>query len=201
MKTFLIILSVVVIIGIIWYVNRPKPDASVPTAVVSDVSTTDTSDTKSAEPATLLSNTKSVDNTNVKIAFKGFGPDKVHNGTFEKISSKLKLNNMNGMEGLVTVDMTSLIADNTEKLTPHLKSADFFDVVKYPTAEFALENIVEGKVLGTLLLHGVRKDISFPVVKTDAEYKATFNIDMKEFGIIQKFANEIVEVTVTVPLK
>jgi polyisoprenoid-binding protein YceI len=61
--------------------------------------------------------------------------------------------------------------------------------------------VAGGKATGKLTAHGVTKDVSFPITKTDTEYKATFNIDMKAFGIVQAFANEVVEVTVTVPLK
>ena len=88
MKTISIILGVVIIGAGVWYATKPEPDASVPTAVVSDVSTTTAKpDTKPVDTKATASTTpKSVDNANVKIAFKGFGPDKVHNGTFGKIA-------------------------------------------------------------------------------------------------------------------
>jgi polyisoprenoid-binding protein YceI len=206
MKTIWIILGVVIIGGGIWYVSKPKPDASVPTAVVSDVSTTtDTSTTKPTENTTQATGVKQIDNANVKISFKGFGPDKVHNGTFGKVNSKLAFNATGDLSGEVVVDMTTLVADNTDKLTPHLKSADFFDVVKYPTATFKVTSFKDSKVSGVMTIHGVSKTVSFSDVIIEqirpAQYKAKFNIDMKEFGIVQKFANEVVEVTVTVPLK
>jgi polyisoprenoid-binding protein YceI len=214
MKTILIIMGVAIIGVGVWYVTRPKPDASVPTAVVSDVSTTTAKpDTKPAENTTQAVGAKQVDNANVKIAFKGFGPDKVHNGSFDKITSKLALNATGDLSGEVVVDMSSLTTDNSEKLTPHLKSADFFDVVKYPTATFKLNNVTGadaqgGIAYGTFTIKGVSKDVTFPFNVTKSSdgnsiggYKATFNINMKGFGIDQKFANEVVEVTVTVPLK
>lgn len=201
MKTISIILGVVIIGAGVWYVTKPKPDATVPTAVVSDASsTTNTSDTKPAENTTPATSVKSLDNANVKVTFKGFGPDKVHNGGFDKITSKLDFVGAD-LAGEVVVDMSSLTSDNSEKLTPHLKSADFFDVAKYPTSTFKLFSVAGGKATGKLTAHGVTKDVSFPITKTDTEYKATFNIDMKAFGIVQAFANEVVEVTVTVPLK
>jgi hypothetical protein len=39
------------------------------------------------------------------------------------------------------------------------------------------------------------------VKSSDTQLSSTFNIDMKEFGINQTFANEVVELTVTAPLK
>jgi len=142
---------------------------------------------------------KTVDNANVKIGFKGFGPGKEHTGSFGKIDSKLVVDGAS-IKGTVVADLNSISTD-TEKVTTHLKTADFFDAAKYPTATFNLTSVADGKAMGKLTVHGVTKDISFPVVASATEVKATFNIDMKEFGINQKFANEVIELTVTVPLK
>ena len=200
MKKTFIILGLIIVAIIIWMATKPKPDATVPEAVVSDSSTTIETTTTKSEDTKQATGAKQVDNANVKVSFKGFGPDKVHNGTFGKVTSKLDFVGTD-LAGEVVVDMTSLVADDTEKLTPHLKSDAFFDVAKYPTATFKLFSVAGGKAVGKLTTHGVTKDVSFPIVKTDMEYKASFNIDMKAFGIVQAFANEVVEVTVTVPLK
>lgn len=205
-KTFLV-LGLIIIAIIIWMATKPKPDANVPTATVSDVTTTaDTSNTKpneTTQTATPATGAKQIDNANVKITFRGFGPDKIHNGSFGKIDSKLVANGDN-ITGEIIVDMNSLLADNVEKLTPHLKSADFFDVAKYPTATFKISSFKNGKISGVMTIHGVSKNVTVDVLSLETNpirYSSTFNIDMKEFGINQKFANEVVEVTVIVPLK
>ena len=70
----------------------------------------------------------------------------------------------------VTVDVGS-IATTNPKLDEHLKSPDFFDVAKFPTASFKAGAITvtgpaAGTIAGQLTLHGVTK----PVV-----LKASFN--------------------------
>jgi polyisoprenoid-binding protein YceI len=213
MKTILIILGVMVVGGVGWYAIQTKPDASVPEAIVSDVNSLTEESKVNVDDKVQVESQKEIDNTKVKISFKGFGPGKVHDGSFSKIDSKLVFEGA-GLKGEVVVDMSSLTTDNQEKLTPHLKSKDFFDVTKYPTAKFTVtEDLTSSTcsgdnvrckapyMYGTFTIHGVTKLVSFPVVKTDTEYKATFNIDMKEFGINQTFANEIIELNVVVPFK
>ena len=93
----------------------------------------------------------------------------------------------------ITIDMNSVTADDP-KLTEHLKTADFFDVAKYPQATFESTEIKAGgdkgathTVTGNLQMHGVTKSITFPativvspgVVTLDS----TFSINRKDFGI------------------
>lgn len=203
MKSVLIFLVVLVLGGVIWYSIQTKPDASVPEAVVSDVNTTTEDKNLVADESTnkLATSSKEVDNVNVKITFKGFGPGKVHDGSFSKIDSKLSFDAAGSLKGEVVVDMSSLSTDNEEKLTPHLKSKDFFDVAKYPSATFKVVSLKDGKLSGLMTAHGISKNVSFDVASSDKELSSKFNIDMKEFGINQKFANEVIELTVIVPLK
>lgn len=80
-------------------------------------------------------------------------------------------------------------------LDNHLKTADFFDAAKYPTATFKSTKVeVTGaktaKVTGDLTLHGVTKPVTLDVTLnkiTDDKKKAGFNakgtIKRSEFGI------------------
>ena len=80
------------------------------------------------------------------------------------------------------------------KLTDHLKTADFFDVAKYPQATFVSTEIKPGgekgashTITGNLNLHGATKSITFPAtiaVSPDAiNVDSTFSINRKDFGI------------------
>jgi polyisoprenoid-binding protein YceI len=72
-----------------------------------------------------------------------------------------------------------------------LKSPDFFDVARVPTATFRSTEIrAEGEghtITGDLTLHGVTKRISFPatLAVTDAQISANaeFSINRQDFGI------------------
>jgi polyisoprenoid-binding protein YceI len=89
-----------------------------------------------------------------------------------------------------------VVADDAE-LTNHLKTADFFDVAKYPKATFVSTKIEPDntgaagqafKVLGNLELHGVKKSIAFPatikVTPESASVEAEFAINRKDFAIV-----------------
>jgi len=80
-------------------------------------------------------------------------------------------------------------------LDDHLKTADFFDVAKYPTATFKSTKVeVTGadtaKVTGDLTLHGVTKPVTLDVKlnkqsddKKKAGFSATTSIKRSDFGI------------------
>lgn len=102
----------------------------------------------------------------------------------------------------VTIKVANIVT-GIPKFDAHLKSADFFDVSKYPIATFKSTKIaVTGKdtaeVTGNLTLHGVTKSVTLnvklnkldasPVTqKMTAGFSATATIKRSDFGI-DKFA-------------
>ncbi len=129
-----------------------------------------------------------------KIEFVGSKVTGSHNGSFEKFSGEiLYLGAPEKSRVRLTIDLTSVKTD-TDKLTEHLKTADFFDVAKYPQTTFESTEIKPGgdkgathTITGNLQLHGVTKSISFPAtigVTPDAiKVDSTFSINRKDFGI------------------
>jgi polyisoprenoid-binding protein YceI len=98
-----------------------------------------------------------------------------------------------------TIDAAS-INTNVERRDNHLRSADFFDVEKYPkiTFESTGTNDIDssghkGKMNGTLTIHGVSRpvvlDVSFlgkgkdPGGHERAGFHATTTINRKDFGL------------------
>ncbi len=91
----------------------------------------------------------------------------------------------------VVIDTTSIWSDN-ERLTGHLKSADFFDVENHPQATFESTAIAANDdgtytLTGNLDLHGVTKQISFPatIQVDDQGFSATaeFSLNRMDFDI------------------
>lgn len=97
----------------------------------------------------------------------------------------------------VTIDTTSLDSNHAER-DKHLKSPDFLDVKKYPTATFkstGFKSTGEGKgdITGDFTLHGVTKSITFPVVRIGegndpwGGYRAGFSgstvLKLSDYGI------------------
>jgi polyisoprenoid-binding protein YceI len=129
----------------------------------------------------------------------GFVGSKVtgkHEGKFEKITGSITLASGKAEGGRITVEAdTASVKSDQEKLDGHLKSADFFDVEKFPKATFTSSQIKAGgdsgathTVTGELNLHGVKKTISFPATITvnadAASGSAEFVINRKDFGIV-----------------
>ncbi len=115
-----------------------------------------------------------------------------HKGGFKKFEGKLTEKGGEVEKIEFTVDTTSVWSD-TEKLTGHLKSDDFFHVEKYPEAKFTSKEIAEkesktkeGKtfshqVTGDFTIRGVTKELTFPATieagedKVEASTEFTFN--------------------------
>lgn len=148
---------------------------------------------------------------NTKIQFvgthSGDKPDP-RTGTFEKFSGEAKVDAGKLSSVSVDIDTTSL-KTNIDKLTTHLKSADFFNVNEYPTAKFVSTKIEAGaggeaKVTGKLTLLGETKEISFPakvaISGSDLSLKADFTIDRTQFGMTygQGQVENKVQLTITV---
>jgi polyisoprenoid-binding protein YceI len=107
----------------------------------------------------------------------------------EKDSTKSKVD--------VTVDITSIDTQN-EKRDAHLKSPDFFDAAKYPTARFVSKKVTalkDGKftVIGNLTMHGITKPVTLDAVLDGkakdpwggerAAFSATATINRQDYGI------------------
>ena len=150
----------------------------------------DASAPKDASATTAASKTFVV-RSESKIGFVGSKVTGSHNGGFTNFAGTVSV-----ADGKVVTTTEIKIAmastwSDAEKLTGHLKSADFFDAEKFPTTTFtvtAIEPASDGqKVTGNLALHGVTNSISFPakieVADASLTVKAEFAINRKDFGI------------------
>lgn len=128
-------------------------------------------------------------------------------GEFTYDSAKPEKSSVN-----VSLDVASLETDHAER-NKHLRSSDFLDVEKYPSASFAStsftstgENTYELK--GKLTLFKTAKDITVNVVKVGegadpwGGYRVGFegkvNISPKDFGVDMSPMVETVELTLSV---
>jgi len=130
------------------------------------------------------------------IGFVGSKITGKHEGGFKKFTGSFLVAGdvISGAGHKVVIDMNSTWSDS-DRLTSHLKNADFFDVEKFPESSFevtAVEKGADGKtrLTGNLTLHGVTKQISFPadfgVQGGLATLKAEFFIKRNDFGIVYK---------------
>ena len=145
----------------------------------------------SAAAATSQSGKSYVIRSESTVGFTGSKVTGSHNGGFKNFAGTLTV-----QEGRITgapqikIGMNSIWTD-TDRLTGHLKSPDFFDVAKYPVSTFTVTSIessgATNKVSGNLELHGVSKAISFPAAVQIADdavmVKATFAINRRQWNI------------------
>jgi polyisoprenoid-binding protein YceI len=122
-------------------------------------------------------------------------------GEFTKISGSALLNPADPTKSSVdvTIDSASLSTREPQR-DEHLRSADFFDVAKYPTLTFRSKRVEKAgdeyfKVAGDLTIHGVTKEVTFdiegptPSVKDPwgnvrAGITGSTKINRKDFGLV-----------------
>ena len=151
--------------------------------------------TQTASPATAAQGTKyQITPQNSKIEFVGSKVTGHHNGSFQDFSGQVDhIGNVEQGRVNITIKTDSIMTD-TPDLTKHLKTADFFDVAKYPEATFESTAIKPGgekgashTVTGNLTMHGVKKSVTFPatiaVTPDVASVDAKFSVNRKDFGI------------------
>lgn len=130
-------------------------------------------------------------------------PEDGHNGIVKLQSAELGFENGALVSGTFVADFATFESKDLDgdletkgKLDGHLKSADFLDVEKFPTAKFEIttvETIAEEgyntKISGNLDFRGTPKNISFKANVTNDGTVASivseeFAINRKEFGIV-----------------
>ncbi len=120
--------------------------------------------------------TLKVDAAASKVEWVGSKPTGQHHGTIGISGGNLMLADGNIVGGKFTTDMNSIVnldltnAEDNGKLVGHLKSPDFFDTAKYPTADFEITSAtpISGNpdathnITGNLTMKHITKSITFP---------------------------------------
>lgn len=123
-----------------------------------------------------------------ELKWKGsMGNIKSHNGTINIQSASVVLDENQFTLGEFVIDMNSMLEDpNDTGVIKHLMTDDFFNVEKYPTAEFAFTNLEKREdgmydVTGNLTIRGITNEIKFPAkiynVENGYKAEAKFTID------------------------
>jgi len=132
---------------------------------------------------------------NSKITFTGSKVTGIENGSFEKFTGTIELVGSDVEKSRVSIEIDlNSITTESKGLSDHLKTADFFDVQKFPKATFTSTQIKAAtgsnayQITGILDLHGVKKAITFPAaIKVDPDsisVNSEFSINRKDFGIV-----------------
>jgi polyisoprenoid-binding protein YceI len=149
---------------------------------------------------------------NTSITFTGSTALTSHTGHFEAFEGTFEAPTDDPKDIKIRVAVT--MDSTTTKiglLTRHLKDEDFFDVVRYPTSEFVLDQInLTGEpglyqVTGELTLHGVRRPVTFPariaITHEEVSFDATMTVRQAEFGMTEAAKKTRDEVPVRISIR
>jgi polyisoprenoid-binding protein YceI len=159
-------------------------------------------------------NSYTLDTTQSTVTWTGYKVGGEHTGVFKISNGTVTGDSSTLTSGSFTINVASitnkdLAGDDKAKLEGHLKSADFFQADKYPTAKFEITNVVpysgdssstksklQGAthlISGNLSLKDQVKNITFPakIVMNNNELTANadFDIDRTEWGMNYKGPN------------
>lgn len=182
-------------------------------AQVSDTGATATA------PATTGTQAASTNRANVikeksSINFVGAKVTRDHKGKFNSFDGYIEYAGAQPQRISFDIDVNSIETD-TPKLTEHLKSADFFDVAKYPKATFTSTSLAPAPagspdgathiLTGTLDMHGVQKEVRVPVKTTQdangVRAQSEFTINRHDWGISYKgMADDLIKDNVLIKL-
>lgn len=134
-------------------------------------------------------------NTNdSKVEWVGIKKENYHGGHFTLNSGTLTVTNGKLSSGNFELNIKDFkLADPSDGFSKHLKSADFFEVDKYPTANFQIESVNyttenDCTIEGSLTFKGITKKLSFPATIQSSTEKgffahAYFKFNRFDFGI------------------
>ena len=114
---------------------------------------------------------------------------KFHTGKISLKSAKVKMSKDKIASAELVMDMKSITNEDLEgkwqkKLVGHIKSGDFFDVEKHPTATLSIDKQVGGSaVSGKLTIKGKTNPVKVKFKKNGKAYTGTFKFDRTKFGL------------------
>lgn len=172
-----------------------------------------------------------VDTQASSIHWVGTKPGGSHHGTIGIKEGSLAINGTDVASGSFIIDMNAIVDEDltdqkmNEMLVTHLKSADFFDVEKYPTSSFAITKVeavagndsITHRISGNLKMKDVDKNITFDakITKEGDAYKAVtipFTINRTQWNVQygsksifadlkDKFIDDNIELQITIIAK
>jgi polyisoprenoid-binding protein YceI len=159
-----------------------------------------------------MSNTNTAKAWNVDVAHSGVNFSVRHmviskvRGRFAKFSGRLQLDERDLTRSSVEVEIdASSIETGVAERDAHLRSADFFDVEKFPQLTFKSRRVEQlagdrYRVVGDLTIHGVTREVPLEVEAGGTEkdpwgnertgFSARAQIDRRDYGLVWNKAIE-----------
>lgn len=152
--------------------------------------------------------------TQVRFGWSHFGFSHM-TGRFDAVDARFQFDPADPAKSSIVVDIPIASIDTgVPALDEHLKSADFFDATKYPTATFRSTKVESVgpkalKVSGDLSLHGVTRPVVLDVTinqigpypmggRTSAGFDASTTLKRSDWGIAAYVPNVSDEITLSI---
>lgn len=136
-----------------------------------------------------------VDLKKSEVKWKGTKVTGEHYGKVALKSAKVELEGENLKNAEFVVDLNSITAEDIQdpewnkKFITHMKSGDFFEVEKYPTAKLVTKKIEGNKVKADLTIKGKTHPVEFTYKKDGNAYTGDFTFDRTKFDMIYGSGN------------
>ena len=138
-------------------------------------------------------NQDTIDLKSSYVFWEGSNSFRNHRGIIKFKSGSVRIVNVNLKSGEFVVDMTTIFnREGLRKLEEHLKSADFFDVEKYPTARFLITNVAQEynkvEISGDITIKGITKNVTInaTILENNKAYlirSGVFKLNRAEFNV------------------
>ena len=155
---------------------------------------------------TVAARTLQIDRSHSEVAFQVRHLLSKLRGRFGEFAGAIQYDQTNPQNSRVDVTIEARSIDTAEvDRDTHLRSADFFDVDKYPTLTFTSTSVTPRggnnyDVAGNLTLHGVTKEVTLPASflgtaqdpwgNTKFVFEAELTLNRKDFGLTWNAALE-----------
>lgn len=149
-------------------------------------------------PATAV-RTLQIDRSHSEVAFQVRHLLSKVRGRFADFAGTIEFDEVNPKNSHVEVVITAASLDTADPdRDKHLRSADFFEVEKYPTIAFKSTSVTHRggdsyDILGDLTIHGVTRQLTLPASflgkavdpwgNEKAGFEAELSLDRKDFGL------------------
>ena len=117
-----------------------------------------------------------------------------HFGEISLKSASLKMKEEKIQSGRFEIDLNSMtVTDLTgewaDKFLGHMKSSDFFDVKKFPTAVLEIKKVDDKNIYGKMTIKGKINEIKIPYKKSGKTYSGKMTFDRTKYDMVYGSGN------------
>ena len=130
-----------------------------------------------------------VDLKNSSLTWRGSKVTGKHHGKVPLKSGSVEFKNGKIASGNFVADLSAFTIEDLKgewagKFIKHMKSEDFFEVSKYPTAKLKIKSVKKNKAIADLTVKGKTNEVKFDIKETKGVYSGVLKFDRTKFDMI-----------------